>query len=195
MSLFTPHDAVYYPRMWGTSSFFPTVPHYPAVIPTTSSVVPVMPVSAIGARVFVQPPYYNLPASLDLDQDKRVHKQVTKEFRKKALTKWLYNDLSDLLGYFTVDSSGVSFIKSLDDYKPETVEHETESVLDDKVDYIAKYVLTYDTMFRILKKLIKGANLHWYSLPKNDLFVKEFLGKQLKKIFRDTVESLSKLKK
>ena len=68
---------------------------------------------------------------------------------------------------------------------------DSDEVIEKKIDYIEKYFLTEDTTYRIIKSLVRGANINWYDLNKNEFFVKEDIKKQLKKILKETVAERS----
>lgn len=177
--------------MSGTLS--PYIPPYPY----SDGYLPIIPSAAtilrpIGATLIIPGPALPLPINYDLNRDPRVHKQVVKYYRQYTLDKWLYGDMIDLLGYFTVDNNGVHLIRNLSEYREDAAAKDTPEDIDKKVDYIKKYFLTEDTMYRILKKLIRGTGINWYDLHKNEFFVKEDIKMQIKKILRGTIEERSK---
>src|SRR5438309_10192629 len=124
----------------------------PNFITYSDSYIPVLPSSMavlkpIGATIVIPGPF-QLPPMFDLDKDPRVQKQMTNFFRYKTLDKWLYDDMLDILNYFKVDDKGVRIIRSLDEYREDAVSKDSMSDIEKKVDYIEKYFLTEDTMYR-----------------------------------------------
>ena len=159
------------------SSLGPLSPYSP-VLNTLNSII-----SPVGATVLI-PGSYSLPAPLDLNRDTRIHKQVSKYFRFKILDKWLYEEMSDILGYFKVSGDNVEIIKNLSETaKQHHVDQDVEKI----INYIEKNVLTEDTTSRIIHHFVKSAKANWYDLHKNEYFVKDIFHKKLVEILKDTV--------
>lgn len=168
----------------------------PNFITYSDSYTPIIPSSAailrpIGATVIIPGAAFPLPTDHDLNKDPRIHRQVVKYYRYKTLDKWLYSDMVDLLGYFRVDENGVHLINNLSEYREDAAARDNPEVIEQKINYIEKYILTEDTMYRILRKLVRGATINWYDLHKNEFFVKEDIKSQLKKILRSTIDERS----
>lgn len=168
----------------------------PNFITYSDSYTPIIPSSAavlrpIGATVIIPGPSLPLPIDLDLNRRSDVHQQVSRFFRFKTLDKWIYEDMIDLLGYFRVDDRGVHLIDNLSEYREDAAARDDPQVIEEKIKYIEKYFLTTDTMYRILKKLVRGTGINWYDLHKNEFFVKEAIKIQFKKILRETVSERS----
>ena len=164
----------------------------PNFITYSDSYTPIIPSSAailkpIGATVIMPGSLFPLPINLDLNKDSRVHKQVVKFYRYKTLDKWLYGDMIDLLGYFRVDDKGVSIIDNMSEYRQDAAARYDPQTIEQIINYIEKYILTEDTTYRILKKLVRGTGINWYDLHKSEFFVKEDIKSQLQKILKDTV--------
>ena len=153
---------------------------------------PLIPSTAvpIGATV-IYPSNLPLPVNLDLNKDHRVHKQVTKYFMYKTLDKWLYGDMKNILAYFKVDNNGPRLIDNLSEYREDGAAKDDEQTIEAKIKYIEKYFLTYDTMYRILKKYIRGTHANWYDLHKQEYFVEEDIKNQLTKILKETIAERS----
>ena len=92
-------------------------------------------------------------------------------FRYKTLDSWLHEDMSPLLGYFVVSSSGVHFVKNLSDYKEVLVAQMNQNDVDKIIDWIEHYLLTESTMKKILTHFVNETKAHWYDLHKNEYFV------------------------
>ena len=143
-------------------------------------------VGPVGATVLVPGPF-TLPRELDLNKDSRVRNDVSKYFRYKTLDQWLYEDMSDLLNYFTVSQSKVYLIKNLSELKSTPVSQMNPDDVEKIISWIEHYMLTEDTMKRILSQFIKETRANWYDLHKNEYFVKEIIHKKLKKFIRNTI--------
>ena len=178
-------------------SFLSPTPNF---ITLSDSYMPILPSSLnyfnpIGATV-IFPSQIQLPANYDLNKDPRTHKIQTQYFRAKVLGKWLYDDLSDLLNYFIVANDGnVRLLENLSEYRADTSANESLSNIEKKIDFIEKHILTEKTMYRILKKFVKGTGINWYDLHKNEYFVKEAIKNMLNKIIRETIIELGKSEK
>ena len=143
-------------------------------------------IGPVAATVIVPGPV-TLPQFLDLNKDSRVQNQVTKYFRYKTLDKWLYEDMSNLLGYFSVTTSGVQFIKNIDEYKDTQVSQMNSDDVDKIINWIEHYLLTEETMKRLLSYFVKETRANWYDLHKNEYFIKEIIQKKLFTIIKDTI--------
>lgn len=150
--------------------------------PVLSTVVTPV-VGPVGATVIIPGPY-QLPAPLDLNKDSRIHKQVTKYFRYKILDKWLYEEMSDILGYFKVSGENVELIKNISDVgKQNHSDQDVEKI----INYMEKNILTEDTTSRIIHHFVKSAKANWYDLHKNEYFVKDIFHKKIISILSDTI--------
>ncbi|AYV81958.1 MAG: hypothetical protein Harvfovirus86_3 [Harvfovirus sp.] len=168
-------------------------PLTPNFITYSDSPMPIIP-SALpylrptGATVIFPQGSLPLPPYLDLNKDERTFKIQSKYFMFKTLDKWIYDDMLDLLNYFVVDSTGkVRLISNLAELKTGTVVKDTVDDIEKKIEFIENNILTEGTMYKILKKFVKGTGINWVDLHKNEGFVKEGVKDQLKKILNATV--------
>jgi hypothetical protein len=184
-----------------TSSVYPSVyPSATSIYPSATSMYPsatsvyttpsVYTTNLVptGATVIIPGPV-TLPTFLDLNKDSRVQKQVSKYFMYKTLDKWLYDDMSDLFDYFKVDVNGARLLHNLSEHSeakksPEDVEK--------IISYVEQYILTYDTMKRILTGFVASSKANWYDLQKNEYFVKEIIHKKLLGIIKATIAEQKK---
>lgn len=155
----------------------------PNFITYSDSYMPIIPSSIslfrpVGATVVIPGPF-PLPSYLDLNQDERVHRQVTRYFRFKTLDKWLYEDMNDLLAHLRVDGGNVQPVAEA------TTAKDSAEATEAKINFIERNLLTEDTMHGILKKLVRGAGLNWYDLHKNEFFVKEAIKNHLRKMLKE----------
>lgn len=138
----------------------------------------------VGATVLIPGPP-QVPQFLDLNHNKRVQKQVTRYYRYKTLDKWIYDDMSDILNYFTVGANGAELVSSLSNiHEKQRSPEEIEKI----ITYIEHYILTDETMKRILANFVETAKANWYDLHKNEYFVKDLIHKKLLSIIKGTIE-------
>lgn len=140
-------------------------------------------------NTLIYPTPFYLPSEFDVDRMRRTYKIMTDHFRWYVLDKWLYTDFSDLLGYFKIDKDGkVELIHKLSDYDKSSGAKDTTETVDKKSKFIEDNILTYDMMFRILKKFVNYTNSNWYNLPKIRKIVKDYIKQDLEKILIRTIE-------
>lgn len=117
-----------------------------------------------------------------------IKEQVSKMFYYKFLDKWLFdNDKSKyLLGYLRVSGDKVELVSDtnkLDDY-----EKNSKDVIEKKVDYFEKKLISKDDVYLILKKFVEGTKVSWCDLQKNSYFIRESIEKtmenQLKRLIK-----------
>jgi hypothetical protein len=148
------------------------------------SPVYINPLNPIGATVLV-PGSLALPSFLDLNKDPEVQKRVVKYFRYKTLDKWLYDDMTDVLDHFKVTGNDVKLSER-------SQEHKTDETIEKIIEYIEKYILTENTMRRILSNFVDTAQANWYDLHKNEYFVEEAIHKKILSIIKHTLQDTKK---
>ena len=116
-----------------------------------------------------------------------IRENVTKIIYYKLLDKWLYdNDESKyLLGYLKVSDGKVNLIGDLD--KKDDYKNNSQEVVDKKVEYIEKHVLSVGDIYAILQKFTESTHVSWCELTKNKFFVRESIEKTLEKKFKRMV--------
>lgn len=126
---------------------------------------------------------YRVPLSYyeDVCDTASIKEDIVKIFYYKFLDKWLYdNDASMyLLKYIKVSGDKVELISKLkdtDDY----IKND-QKVVDKKVDFIEKNLLSMEDVYEILKKFVTETRVSWCDLTKNKLFVREAIEKTLRK--------------
>lgn len=122
-----------------------------------------------------------IAAYQNLNADPKIHKRMAKYIRYKALDNWLHEDLKHLLGYVKVNGNTVSAITKKSEYKDPT--NLSNSAIETRINFIEANILTHVTAFNIATRFIQETNTNWYDIPKNDLFVKRFIEKAIKKKF------------
>lgn len=132
---------------------------------------------------------FHVPINLydDACDIETIKEDVVKIFYNKFLDKWLYNiDQSKfLLKYLKVVDGKVKVIEGdKDDYR-----HDTQEIVDKKIDFIEHNVLSKDETYMILKRFVEGTRLSWCELTKNKYFIREAMEKtvenKLKKMLRN----------
>jgi hypothetical protein len=164
----------------------------PNFVVYSDSPFPLLPSYVPYAGTIVIPGPVTLPTFLDLNKDRRVIKQVTKWFLYKTLDKWLYSEMSDVLNYFKVSSNGVEFLKNLNDYSNIDISQQKSDEVEKIIEYIEHYILTEDTMYRVLKHFVSEAKANWYDLHKNEYFVKDIIHKKLISVIKNTIAERNK---
>jgi hypothetical protein len=155
-----------------------------------------------SATTRIQPPYMrpgpygfiypspNILSYPDLNKNPKIQKNMVKYIYYKLLDKWLYDDSSDILNYLTVNSNNkVVTIKSLNDYKSSNIDNDSDSVTDQKIKFIEKYVISKQDIFNILSKFIKETSINWYDIPKQEYFIRQVIEKKIIKKFKRSIKS------
>lgn len=96
--------------------------------------------------------------------------RIVKYFYYKTLDKWLKDELSSILNYFTYHNGKVEMIKNMSEYKE--VNTDSEEVMNKKIEYIEKNVLGKYEMAKILLKLVKEDGIMWVDLPRKEFLIK-----------------------
>ena len=142
-----------------------------------------------GASVFLPGPV-TVPQYADLNKNEEVRRRMTKYFMYKTLDKWLCDEISDVLNYFKVSGSNVDIIHKLSDFNDKHVH--TQKECDEIISYIENNVLTYSTMYKILSKFTEKTKTNWYDLTKNEMFLVEYVKKQLVDIVTNMINQKKK---
>jgi len=152
------------------SPMYPSLALSPTYIPSIIPSIYIYPNNIVDAL--------KVPQSMigDVCNTENIIDKITKIIYYKVLDKWLYDDLSDILGYFKMSNGKVELIKNLQEKSHGSKDDKN---VDDKVDFIEKQILSRDDVHMILKKFTKGTNMSWCEIPKNDYFIKETMEKYL----------------
>lgn len=122
----------------------------------------------------------------NLNADPKVHNQLVNYFRYKTLDKWLFGDLKHLLGYLKYSGGKVVPIDKLDDYTSKL--NDTNEIINAKINYIEKNILTKILTFKILKRFVYSTNTNWYDLAKNEEYVQQAIDIGLKKHLKQLIK-------
>jgi hypothetical protein len=116
----------------------------------------------------------NIPLSLydDVCDVENIKNQIVSSFYYKFLDKWLYDrdDAKKILGFFKIVNDKVVLIENIE--KREDVSHDTQEIVDKKVDFIEKNIVTKHDIYAILKKFIDETRISWCRLVKAEELVK-----------------------
>ena len=155
---------------------------YVPIIPSTISTF-----YPVGATVIL-PGSVPIPPHLDLNNNKNIRKEISRNIKYKILDLWLFDELAPLLGYLKVDANGdVSFISSLNEYNNNAAETDSVEIIEKKADFLEKNLVTTMFVYELLKKFVKGTGSEWIKLHKIDVLVSEFVKEHIERAIRNIV--------
>ncbi len=125
----------------------------------------------------------------DLNKDKRILKQIVKYFLYKILDKWLYNDLKNILAFVKITDDKPALIRSMSDYKPESLNSESVENIDKRADYLSKILISKELVKHVLKKFVDKNDIKWIQLDKNKSIIKKVFKKYLYSKLEEAVKS------
>lgn len=166
----------------------PTIPLYrnPVVL---TSYPPTISVSSSIASIPIGIQYPSVFSSYypfhDLNKDKNVIRRLTKYFYYKTLDKWLWDDLKELMNYFSISDGHVVLLTNP---KEEKV---NESDYEKKIDFIEDHILTKNAVYKMLKDLVKTYEIEWVKLPKNEYLIR----KEIKKLLTHKIKKTQEIEK
>jgi len=134
----------------------------------------VLPTPVIYPGSFV-PPQLPLMPQFNLDYDEDIRDKLIRFFFYKTLDKWLYDDMSDILGYLEISGNRVTPTGKMVSQK------ESDASTEQKIKFIETYVLTKRSVRKLLTKFVDETSTRWAQLYKNESFVKEVIHSYLKK--------------
>jgi len=150
----------------------------------TSPYVAVTPVGSAGVQ-------YTYGRFTDLNKDKAVQKKITKYFLYKILDKWLYNDFKPILAFVKITDGKPSLIRSMSDYKPESINSDSVENIEKRIDYLEKILINKKLVRHVLKKIISENQLEWINLNKHKGMIKKILRKYIHSKLEDAIKSSS----
>lgn len=127
----------------------------------------------------------NSKKSNGIVNDDSIKKNVIKYYYYKSLEKWLFSDMIGILAFVKKDGDRLDFVSSSDDVDVKKITSESNSILENKIDFINQKIFTKDYVKKILKKIIKENKISWYDLYDNEPTVKKIL-------YNETVKRLRK---
>lgn len=111
----------------------------------------------------------NLPSTIEM---------MVKYYYFKTLDKWLPDELSALLNYFSYKDGKVEIVKDLSQTKKEN--KDSDEVIEKKIDYIQQNVFSKSDMKKLLKKFVQKHNTKFSYLPRNEDYLRHYVKKHLK---------------
>ena len=127
----------------------------------------------------------------DLNSDPKMKKKITKYYLSLVIDKWLKHDMIDLLGYLQIDDKGfVDFIKNISKYDETSARHDNNTILDNKIRFIEKYVVTYDFIYKLLIKYMRDNHVLWVNLPSHKSQIKRYIKKKIVKRIKDAINNI-----
>lgn len=128
----------------------------------------------------------------DLNKDKTIQKTISKYFLYKILDKWLYQEFRSLLAFVKITDGKPSLIRTMNDYKPETINSDSVENIEKRIDYLEKILINRKLVKHVLKKIVNENDIQWTQLNKNKSTIKKILKKYLHSKLEDAVKSASK---
>lgn len=151
----------------------------------TSPFVMVNPVGTSSAQI-------SYGRYVDLDKDKTIIKTITKYFLYKILDKWLYQDFRSMLAFVKITDGKPSLIRSMNDYKPETINSDSVENVEKRIDYLEKILINRKLVNHVLKKIVNENEIKWTQLNKNKSLIKKVFKKYLHSKLEEAVKSASR---
>jgi hypothetical protein len=140
------------------------------------------PYQVLNPVTHIIPPYENLNTNSDIIN------KVVNYFYKKIIQKWLYNDMSKLLGYLQINNDKVVFIDKMEQYNS-NISDSSENKRK-KINFLVNFLLTKELVHKYLKKYVSEHNTQFINLRSNKNKVRKFLYKRLNNKFQKTIKSL-----
>jgi len=184
MSIFT------YPIVSTSTVLTPSVVVDSVVSPIIAPLSPIIttrPYLSVYPSVVTNPFPYNTAFYYDsgVGDNPFTQHEINRELRYKFLDKYLHEDYPDILRMLKV-SNGVVKVLSSSEAEKNDISKDTESILEDKVDYIGSKILTSSKNKKILNSITnKNAGIKYYDLPHNAYYVKKEQAKYVKKKLKE----------
>ena len=125
----------------------------------------------------------------DLNSDPKIHKRLTKYYYYKTIDKWLYDDLSDILNYFTIGADGkVKLISNMSQYKMTNADKDTPQMKEKKIQFIENKIFKRYDMANLLYKFVREAGTKWVDLHKNEYYLKQVIEKNIIKRIKKRIK-------
>jgi len=151
----------------------------------TTPYVAVSPVGSYGVK-------YSYGRYTDLNKDKDIQKKITKYFLYKILDKWLYNDFRSILGFVKISDGKPSLIRSMSDYKPDSITSDSVENIEKRIDYLEKILINKKLVKHVLKKIISENEIQWVELNKEKPLIKKILKKYIHSKLEEAIKSSSR---
>ncbi len=119
---------------------------------------------------------------LNLNLDPRVHEQMTEYFYNKTFSDWIYDDLSDILGYVKMVNGSPKLVSSLSEHR------KSDEATSSKIRFLKDKILSRSRVHSILEQFISETRTNWFELEKNSYFVKDLIKRYMKKKIKALIE-------
>jgi hypothetical protein len=176
--------SVFYNSVLTTSSVL--TPGVTTVVSPLSPIVTTNPYLSIYPSVAINP-YHTGSYYYDSGIGDNPHAQhlINKELRYKFLDKYLHEDYPDILRMLK-STNGVVKVLSSSETEKNDISNDTDSILEDKIDFIGNTILTYSKNKKILHSITnKNAGIKYYDLPHNTYYVKKEQAKYVKRKLKE----------
>jgi len=155
-------------------------------VPVTSSYV--LPNGVFNTSYFypsinTYPMYQNI-SYLDINQDKDLHKKVTKNFYSKLYNKWIPEIYPNLLNYLKISGNDVSLVKSLNEAKNNTTK---DGDFGKKINYLATEILTKIDLYELLLAYSNSKGVKWWNMRQYCEDIELYLIKKLEQKLRELI--------
>jgi hypothetical protein len=157
-------------------------------IKKTSPFVMVSPIGTSGSLGT----QYTYGRYTDLGKDKTIQKTISKYFLYKILDKWLYQDLRSIVAFVKITDGKPALIRSMSDYKPETLNSDSVENIEKRIDYLEKILINRKLIKHVLKKVVNDNEISWTQLNKHKSMIKKVFKKYLHSKLEDAVNSASR---
>lgn len=171
------YNSVSYPLIYANSNLKKTSP-FVMVSPVGTS-------GSLGTQ-------YTYGRYTDLNKDKRIQKTISKYFLYKILDKWLYQDFMPIVAFVKITDGKPSLIRSMNDYKPESLSSDSVENIEKRIDYLEKILINRKLVKHVLKKIVNDNEIGWTQLNKNKAMVKKVFKKYLQSKLEEAVKSASR---
>lgn len=138
----------------------------------------------------IQMPVYN--TNYNLNNDPRILARFVKKYRYMTLDKWLYNDLIDLLNYIIIENDRTDVIKNIDKLDKKAYVKDSDEIIDKKIEFIEKYILSEKAMRKIILKTCNNTNIELIELPNNEHILQKSVKHYLKKLLLKAISYRNK---
>jgi hypothetical protein len=164
-----------------------TSPYYytPFVDPISSYVfvdpLYTQPYQILNPVTHIIPPYENLNTNSD------IRNKIVNYFHKKIINKWLYSDMSNLLGFLKISNDKVVFIDKMQDYDKNNSDSSDNKRK--KINFLVNFLLTKELVHKYLRKYVSSHNVQFINLRSKKDSVRKYLHKRLYNKFEKTIKS------
>lgn len=126
--------------------------------------------------------YYNLNA------DNKIHKKLAKYFYFKAIEEWLYDELSELMGYVVLGSGKAKLVSRMSEFDKRAGSKNSNDIMKKKIDFLVdSKILSQRHILTTLALFVEETNAEWIRLPEISYYVRKAIKKSLIKRIKSRV--------